>query len=57
MSLSGESNHCIEVAIERGRRIEAFVTDPEKKDAVQDRMSKSFLQAFTDGKFKVIDVG
>lgn len=51
--LSAEKNKCADVAISRGRQVEAFVSSPEALEELNTRVVSSFATAFDNGFFKV----
>lgn len=53
LSVGAECNKGVEVALGRGRRVEAFVGQESKKEEVQKRLDESFADAYNEGFFKV----
>lgn len=53
VSMCGESNRTIEVALNRARRVEVFIADKASEEDVKKRVEDAFLMAYKEGKFKV----
>lgn len=53
VSLSAERHNLVEGALERSRRVEVFVANPESKKGARENLNASFSRAYKAGKWKV----
>lgn len=54
--IGAEANRCLEIALERGRRIEVFIAEETNRKAVTERRDRAFLAAYKEGRYKVVEL-